>query len=186
MKRLIFITLMTLSLSVFSQSNENTILNDSNETIITINDSIAIEYPLISIDSLGNKIVILTMEQAKFIDNKLDVLNLLQDSDDLISDMDSICIKVINEKDQIIAKQDIKISKMDSLLVNRNDQIDNLKQQISIYEQSESILLQQLDNKDIVIDLHLDRIDKLEKKTLWGGITGGAIIVTLVAILIGK
>lgn len=173
-KILITLAFMMVSFLSFSQVIDSLPVSDSTY------------YPLITIDSLGNKIVILTMEQAKYVDNRLDILNLLQESSNLINDIDSICVKVINDKDDIIAKQGMKITKMDSLLINKDEQVDNLKRQVNTYQLSEFTYIQELNNKNTEIDLHLDRIDKLEKKNLWGGITGGVIITTLIAILVSK
>ena len=175
MKKILLLIFMMMSLLSFSQTID-----------MSLPQSDSTYYPLVTTDSIGNKIVILTIEQAKYVDNQLDILNLLQESSDLINDIDSVCVKVINEKDDIIAKQDIKISKMDSLLVNRDEQIDNLKQQILVYQMSEMTYIQELQNKDSEIELHLDRISDLEKKTLWGGVAGGVIITALVTLLIAK
>lgn len=175
MRKILLLIFMMMSLLSFSQTID-----------MSLSQIDSTYYPLITTDSIGNKIVILTIEQAKYVDNQLDILNLLQESSDLINDIDSVCVKVINEKDFIIANQDIKISKMDSLLVNRDEQIDNLKQQIVTYQLSEYTYIQELRNKDSEIELHLNRIIDLEKKALLGGVTSGLIITALVTLLIAK
>ena len=155
MKKIFLIIFMIISLSSFSQINDKF--------------DFRIDYPIIKTDTLGKKIVILTLEQAKYVDNRLDILNLLEKSNELTNDIDSVFIKIINEKEKVIANQGIKINKMDSLLVNKDEQVDNLKKQILLYQMSESTYILELENKNSEIDLHLDRIDKLEKKNLSKG-----------------
>lgn len=180
MKNILLILFMFFSISAFSQQIPNIASITDTSTV----DSLS--YPMINIDSLGNKIVILTLEQAKKIDNKLDLLELIRLSNNLSEDIDSVCVRVINEKNQVIADQDIQISKLDLLVSNKDEQIENLKRQISNQLLTIGTFQDELNNKDQEIQLHLDRISDLEKKTLWGGIGGGIVITILTTLLLTK
>ena len=149
-------------------------------------DVSAIEYPIISVDSLGNKLVIFTISQAIKIDNKLDILELLKERELISVESDSISLRVINDKNLVIAEQGMKISKLEESNQNKQSQIDNLKSQIATYLLSESTYKEELSNKDMEIDLHLGKIKDLKRKNLIGGITGGVVITTLAAILLTR
>lgn len=164
MKRMILLLTMLLTFSVFSQ----------------------IEYPIMEKDSLGNTVVIFSLEQAQDIDNKLELLELLEKMDGQILDYDSLCVKVVNEKDEVIAKQDIQIKKMTKLLDNKDDQVLNLKSQIIDYQAKEETYKKQLKNKDKEIKLHKDKISDQRNKMILGGSIGGAIIAGLVYLIIAK
>lgn len=143
-----------------------------------------VDYPFISIDENGKTTVVLTIDQARIIDNKLEILNLLVESKEFEKDISELSLKVVNEKDEVIAKQGLKISKLYKLLDNNDDEIINLKEQINLYQLNNSILINRVENKDKEIDIHLDRIETLEKKTFWGSILSGTIIVTLLSFLV--
>lgn len=164
MKRMILLLTMLLTFSAFSQ----------------------IEYPIIEKDSLGNAVVVFSIEQAQDIDNKLELLELLEKMDGQILDYDSLCIKVINEKDEVIAKQDIQIKKMTKLLDNKDDQVLNLKSQIIDYQVKEETYKRQLENKDREIELHEEKIKDQRNRMILGGSLGGAIIAGLVYLIIAK
>jgi len=105
--------------------------------LLTINLYSQIDYPRIEQDSLGQKVVVMTIEQAQIIDNKLELLLLFEKMNAQISEYDSICVRVINDKEQIIAMQDIKIKELNNLNDNKDAQISNLKQQIIEYQTKE-------------------------------------------------
>lgn len=187
MRSLILILLIFVSTSLFSQQVPNIISSVNNTEVVDSNDTDSIiSYPIVTLDSMGNKILILTIEQVRVIDNKLNILELLRQSNNLSENIDSVCIRVINEKNQVIANQDIQISKLDSLVSNKDDQIENLKMQIDAQLAIQSTFRMELDNKNKEINLHLERIDDLEKKVLWGGVGGGLAITILTALLLVK
>lgn len=148
--------------------------------------SLSQEYPIISVDDEGNSLVVFTIDQAREIDNKLEILKLIVESEKLSGDFRDISVQVIDEKKRIILKQDIKIMSLNQLISNKDKQIENLNNQIMLFENSESLLLQKVENKDKEIKLHLDRIDTLEKRTFWGTIGSSAIILTLLTLLVTK
>lgn len=141
-----------------------------------------IDYPIIKLDSLGKVVVIMTLEQAQILDNKAELLDLLELANSQISDIDFVCIQVINQKDIIIDKQDIQISDLKQLVYNKNEQVDNLQRRISDYILKEELFKSEIINKDKEIKLHLDQISKGDKRLKLAGV----IIATLTTILILK
>jgi hypothetical protein len=99
--------------------------------IISITSFSQIDYPRFDIDSMGQKVVVMTIEQAQILNNKAQLLSLLEQLDVQINNYDSICIKVINEKEIVIAKQDIQINNLKELANNKDQQIENLQEQIA-------------------------------------------------------
>jgi len=142
------------------------------------------DYPRIEKDSLGNQLVVMTLEQAQALDNNTDLLILFEKLDSDINNIDTICVRVINEKDEVINQQTIQISKLKEALDNKDQQILNLQK--SIEEKDKSILLLEkvITNKDTEINLHLGEIKRVKKKALVGGLVGGTSIIGLIIALI--
>lgn len=142
------------------------------------------DYPRIEKDSLGNQLVIMTLEQAQALDNNTDLLILFEKLDSDINNIDTICVKVINEKDEVINQQTIQISNLKEALDNKDQQILNLQK--SNEEKDKSILLLEkvITNKDTEINLHLGEIKRVKKKSLVGGLIGGTSIIGLIIALI--
>jgi hypothetical protein len=170
MRSIILMIFIFFSISSFSQR----IVTDS------------LSYPIVTTDSIGNKIVILTIEQAKKIDNKLDLLELIKISNNMSLSIDSVCVIVIDEKNQVIANQDMQISKLDSLVFNKDEQIENLKMQIANQSSINQTFKMEIENKDTEIKLYIDRISNLEKRTFWSGIGSGVILVVLTTLILVK
>jgi len=179
MKSILIIIFTIFTMPIFASVSDT----DSVSTTQIIEE---IDYPIISQDSLGKKVVIMTIEQLKIIDKKLDLLELLEESNSISGDIDSVTLLIINDKNDIIAKQDMQINKMDSVIINKDNEISNLKEQVIEWQIVEETYLKQLSNKSKEIRLHTDRIKSLKKKTIFGGLGGGLIITTLVTILIIK
>ena len=164
-KLIIFLTLFLCTLTSFSQQ---------------------IDYPVIHVDSLGKSVITMTIEQAQILDNKAELLALFEKANSQMDNVDSVCIRVINEKDEVIAKQDIQISELKDLVDNKNEQIENLQRRIIDYQLKEILFKKEIENKDKEINLHLGEIRRVKTKSLIGGITGGVIIVTLTSFLLTK
>lgn len=157
MKNLLIVLFLTISNLVFSQ----------------------VEYPCMKVDSLGNKIVIMTLEQAQDLDNKTDLIPLLEKINTQSSQVDSSCVKNLADKDKIIDSQQKQIVNQKDLVSNKNKEIDNLNQQINNFNKVEENYKQEIDNKNKEIDLHLGQINKLKGKILIGG--GVGVVLGLVA-----
>ena len=145
-----------------------------------------IDYPVIHVDSLGNTVITMTIEQAQILDNKTDLLYLIEKANSQMVDVDSVYIRVVNEKEEVIIKQDIQISELKDLVDNKDDQIENLQRRITDYYLKQILFKKEIENKDKEINLHLGEIRRVKRRSLIGGITGSAIIITLTSFLITK
>ena len=123
-----------------------------------------IEYPICHTDSLGEKVVTMTLQQARELDNKTDLLPLYEKMSTQIGEVDSSCIKTILEKDRVITNQDKVIKESDILISTKNKQINNLENQIIVYKEVEKTYQKEIENKNKEIDLHLCKIKSLKGK----------------------
>lgn len=141
------------------------------------------EYPKIQTDSTGSY-VIFTLEQAQAIDNKLELLNLLQESNLNINQLDSICVRTINDKDEIINSQTIHIEKLNESIQKRDDIIVNRDKAINDYQLKYDLLKQTSDNKDEMLKLKDQQIKKMKTRNIIIGTVGGVAITTGLGFLI--
>jgi len=133
----------------------------------------SIDYPRIEKDSLGNSIVLMTIEQAQKLDNNTDLLLLFENLNSQIGTMDSICLKVVNEKDAVIATQSIQISDLKSSIKIKDDKISELQGKITQLNKSIVSLKTEIDNKNTEINLHISEIKKTKTRfALYGGGAG--------------
>lgn len=143
-----------------------------------------IDYPRFETDSLGQKVIVMTIEQAQALDNKTDLIPLFEKLNVQIGSVDSACIKVINEKDMVIASQEVQLNNQKSLIVVKDKEISNLQSQIIDYKNKELTYIKEIENKDKEIKLHLDKIHKQKVKMFIGGGIGGVAIIGLVLSLL--
>jgi hypothetical protein len=143
-----------------------------------------INYPRYEIDSLGRKVIVMTIEQAQSLDNETDLLPLFEKLNVQVGEVDLSCIKVVNEKDVVIAIQEVQISNQKSLLVVKDKEISNLQAQITDYKNQEFTYIKEIENKDKEIELHLDKIHDQKVKMFIGGGIGGVTIVGLILSLL--
>lgn len=156
---------LVLSLSAFAQ----------NKTI---------EYPRYETDSLGQQVLVMTIEQAQSLDNSTDLLLLLEKLNTQMGDYDSICVKVINDKEQVIASQKMEIAKLKESLNNKDEQIKSLQGEVASYLKKILILEDQLVNRQKVIDEKNLQIKKMKTKMIFGGVGGGVAIIGLILSLV--
>jgi uncharacterized protein (DUF3084 family) len=165
MKKLIIAFLLTLfSFSAYSQ----------------------IDYPRYEKDSLGQTVVVMTIEQAQKLDNNTDLLALFRKLDAQLLDYDSLCVKVIGEKDEVIAKQSVQINKLKETLEVKGDEIANLQKRIVEKDSEISNLNSELKNKNDEISLHKDEMKKGKTKAFALGGIGGFFIGILLTILVAN
>ena len=143
-----------------------------------------IEYPKFETDSNGQQVVVMTIEQAQALDNSTDLLALMEKANTQIGSYDSVCVKVINDKEQVIASQKIEIAKLKQSLDNKEQQIKALQGEVASYLKKILILEDEVANRQQVIDEKNLQIRKMKTKMVIGGIGGGAAIVGLVLSLI--
>jgi len=153
MRKVITIILILITLSVFSQT----------------------EYPKLSKDSSGNKIVLLTIDQAQRVDNNLEILNLLTIEDRDCDSLNHAYIKVINE----LNKQIFLLKKENTLIKSEIDyksgQIKDLIKEKNNLVKSDSLCSVELNNnKQIIKDKDIE-IKKLNKQKWSGWFVAGAL-----------
>jgi SMC interacting uncharacterized protein involved in chromosome segregation len=161
-----FLTLiagMILSLSAYSQYSQP-----------------KIEYPRYENDSLGQQVLVMTIEQAQNLDNGTDLLVLLQKLNTQMGDYDSVCVKVINDKEQVIASQKMEIAKLKESINNKDLQIKALQGEVAAYLKKILILEEQVANRQQVIDEKNLQLRKMKTKMVVGGLGGGVAIIGLI------
>ena len=139
-----------------------------------------IEYPKFEIDSNGQQVLVMTIEQAQNLDNSTDLLALLEKQNTQMGQYDSVCVKVINDKEQVIASQKMEIAKLKESINNKDLQIKSLQGEVAAYLKKILILEEQVDNRQQVIDEKNLQIRKMKTKMVFGGIGGGVAIIGLV------
>lgn len=166
--RKLFIILMTLTFTtMFSQVTQQ------------------IRYPRFEKDSLGQKVVIMTIPQALKLNNNSNILGKFEQLQAEMQDYENVCIKVVNEKDEVITKLNVVVTKQDQQLVIKDDKIKALQGEILTWMEKNKVLESQLANRQEVIDEKDKQIKKLKLKMVVGGIGSAAIIIPLVLKVVG-
>lgn len=122
------------------------------------------DYPKIITDSLGNKFVILTYQQAQKIDNDYEILALLEKAGAECDSLTLSYIKVIDEQGNQIRLLDLSVNNLKSQLSDKNSQIINLEQRLGNCESGSSGCDEQLKLKNDQIDLLNGEIKTLKTK----------------------
>lgn len=143
-----------------------------------------IDYPRYQKDSLGQTVVMMTIAQAQWLDNNTDLLSLFKKLDNQILDYDSICIKVLNDKDAVIVKQTIQIQDLKESSQIKSLQILNLQTTITNNELKASSLEKELLNKNAEIAIHVKQVKKTKRKAMLGGALSGLTIIGLILAII--
>lgn len=133
-------------------------------------------YPKIETDSLGNKVVVMTIEQAQKLDNNTDLLVLFQKLDADLGSYDSMCVKVINEKDVVIASQTVQIENLKNSVKIKDDKVIELQKEVAQHLLKIGSLQSEIDNKNTEINLHKGQITKAKWNFAIGGGVGGLLI----------
>jgi predicted nucleic acid-binding Zn-ribbon protein len=144
-----------------------------------------IKYPKFEVDSLGQKVVIMTIPQALKLNNNSNILEKFEKLQAEMQDYENICVKVINEKDEVIAKLDVVITKQDGQLLVKDEKIKALQGEIIEWMQKNQILQTEVANRQKVIDEKDSQLSRLKTKMVVGGIGGSVVIVGLVLAVFG-
>ena len=139
-----------------------------------------IEYPKFEIDSNGQQVLVMTIEQAQNLDNSTDLLALLEKQNTQMSQYDSVCVKVINDKEQVIASQKMEIAKLKESINNKDLQIKALQGEVASYLKKILILENEVANRQQVIDEKSLQLRKMKTKMVVGGLGGGVAIIGLI------
>jgi uncharacterized protein (DUF3084 family) len=146
-------------------------------SVISIGLNAQIDYPKFEIDSLGQKVVVMTIEQAQKLDNNSELLSLFENLNAQMLNYDSVCVKVINDKDYVISTQKMEISKLKESLLNKDEKIATLQKEIDKHNEKVAILEAQLLNRNQMIEVKDKKINSLKLKMgIGGGLSGLAII----------
>jgi uncharacterized protein (DUF3084 family) len=143
-----------------------------------------IDYPRYEQDSLGQTVVVMTIEQAQALDNNTDLLSLFRKLDAQLLDYDSLCVKVISDKDEIITKQTVQINKLKETLAVKGDEITNLQKRIVEKDAEIANLNIELQNKKDEIKLHKKELKKGKAKAFTYGAVGGFFVGIILTLLI--
>jgi hypothetical protein len=135
------------------------------------------DYYIVNDDTLG---IIITIDQAQKIDNDYELLELYQGLDM----SDTVYIKIIDEQEKEITTLKLSNEKLKEVSRDKTVVIDKLNSKIEIYEENQTLCKEKLDNKDEIIESKDKIIRKLKIQKFIGGIGGGVIIATLVAIIL--
>lgn len=144
-----------------------------------------IKYPRFEVDSLGQKVIVMTIPQAMKLNNNSNILEKFEQLQAEMQDYENICVKVINEKDEVIAKLDVVITKQDSQLVKKDEKINALQQEIIGWMQKNQVLQTEVVNRQNVIDEKNKQLSRLKTKMVVGGIGGSVVIIGLVLAAFG-
>lgn len=166
MKKIIFT--LCLLLSVFISYAQDT-------TVVT--------YPHYSIEN-GQKVVVITIEQAQKIDNDGELLRLFKQMSADFNSVDSACVKVVDAQGKEIAGLKVQIAALNSLGVTKDAEITNLKKQVNEFTEKDKLSKEEIAKKDLIIAEKDTQITKHKRQKIGGFIGGGAVIIALLALII--
>lgn len=144
-----------------------------------------IKYPRFEKDSLGQKVIVMTIQQAMKLNNNSNILEKFEKLQAEMKDYEDMCIKVVNEKDEVIARLDVTISKLDQQIIVKDDKIKALQGEILAWMEKNHVLETQLANRQQVIDEKDKQLRRLKTKMVVGGIGGSVVIVGLLLSVLG-
>jgi chromosome segregation ATPase len=144
------------------------------------------KYPRIEKDSLGNKFVIMTYEQAQKIDNTFELVNLLEKAGAECDSLSLSYVKVINKLEKQVSQLETDLILYKGQVIDKDNQIVNLTQRLKNCEDDSKLCNDQISVRDKQITLLNDEVSTLKKKRniAYGVGIGGTILGILIAILI--
>lgn len=144
-----------------------------------------IKYPKFEVDSLGQKVIVMTIPQAMKLNNNSDLLEKFEAQDIKMKEYETLCIKVISEKDDVIAKLNVTIGHQDGQLLVKDEKMKSLQGEILGWMERNKVLEAQLANRQQVIDEKDKQLRRIKLKMVVGGLGGVAIIIPLVLKVVG-
>lgn len=144
-----------------------------------------IEYPKLEEDSLGQKIVIMTIEQAQKLDNDTDLLVMFEGLNQVIGTYDSTCIKSINKKDKIISDQTEQITNLKTTIGVKDSKVSEKENEIKAKESEIFTYKKEIENKNSEIDLRIKENNSIKWMYGIGGIISGGFFGTFVGLICG-
>lgn len=144
------------------------------------------KYPRIEKDSLGNKFVIITYEQAQKIDNVFELVNLLEKAGAECDSLSLSYVKVISKLEKQVNQLETDLVLYKGQVIDKDNQITNLFQRLKNAEDEAKFCNDQISVRDKQINLLNEEISSLKTKRniAYGVGIGGTILGILVAILV--
>jgi hypothetical protein len=142
-----------------------------------------IDYPRIEIDSLGRKVVVMTIDQAQKIDNNFEILSLLIKQGSECDSLNTSYLKVIDTQGKQVSLLELNIVELKKKINDKDLQIVNLQTQLSNEVMSNSLCDVQKKNKDEEINLLKNEVKKQKRQKVIGfiagavGVIGGIILI---------
>lgn len=144
-----------------------------------------IKYPKFETDSLGQKVIVMTIPQAMKLNNNSDLLEKFQSQDIKIKEYETLCISTIAEKDDVISKLNLVIGKQDMQLVTKEEKIKSLQGEIGSWTEKNKALEAQLINRQQVIGEKDKQLSILKTKMIIGGGLGSLALIGIILTSIG-
>lgn len=143
-----------------------------------------IEYPRIETDSLGRKVVIMTIEQAQKIDNNFEILDLVTKQGSECDSLNTFYLSVIDKQGKQVGLLELSVKSLKEQIKDKDTQITNLQTQLSNETNNVSLCDEQKVLKDKEIKLLKDDIKKQKIQKVIGFIVGGVGIIGGVLLII--
>ncbi len=144
------------------------------------------EYPRLEIDSLGNKVVVFTIEQAQKIDNNLDILKLLELQGFQCDSLSTSYLKVIDNFGKQVSLLELNVTKLKEKVMDKDAQISNLQSQLVNSESINRLCEEQKANDKEEISILKKEIRRQKLQKFGGFIVGLAAVVGSVFLLVAS
>ncbi len=144
-----------------------------------------IKYPKFEVDSLGQKVIVMTIPQAMKLNNNTDLLNKFEAQGIKMKEYETLCVRVISEKDVVIAKLNATIVKQEDQLSEKDGKIKALQGEILGWMERNKVLELQLANRNQIIDEKNKQLSTLKTKMIIGGGLGSLALIGLILTSIG-
>ena len=144
-----------------------------------------IKYPKFEVDSLGQKVIVMTIPQAMKLNNNSDLLNKFEAQGIKMKEYETLCVRVIYEKDVVIAKLNTTIIKQENQLSEKDEKIKALQGEILGWMERNKVLESQLANRNQIIDEKNKQLSTLKTKMIIGGGLGSLALIGLILTSIG-
>lgn len=136
-----------------------------------------IDYPRIETDSLGNKVVVMTIEQAQKIDNNFEILNLLTKQGTECDSLNTAYLKVIDNQGKQISLLELDVKTLKEQINDKDQQIANLQTQLKNETESNKLCEDQKKIKDEEIKLLKKEVRRQKTQKVIGFIVGGVGVI---------
>jgi peptidoglycan hydrolase CwlO-like protein len=131
------------------------------------------DYPRIETDSLGKKVVVMTIEQVQKIDNNLEILQLMEKAQLECDSLNMSYIRVIDNQGKQISLLELDIKHLKEQLNSKDEQITNLQTRLSNSETTNKLCEEQKLNYEKQVDILKDEVRKQKNHKIIGFIVGG-------------